>query len=228
MDLLYPPVCGGCNRKGCRWCSNCQKQVKEVPEPVCRICGQPQSHPGVCTRCNAQTPWFTMLRSWAVFEGTIRNTLHSLKYHHNVGLGSALAKPMAKYVNMLGWKVDLIVPVPLGKKRLAERGYNQAGLLAMPMALYQRRHYVPQALGRVRETRSQVGLSIAERKENMAGAFKAESGLVSGLNILVMDDVTTTGATISACAESLIKAGAKSVYALTLARAMVHYGLDIV
>jgi ComF family protein len=111
---------------------------------------------------------------------------------------------------------------------MKERGYNQVGLLAMPLAVIQGWHYSPQVLTRVRETRSQVGLSPIERKENISGAFRADPALVAGKAILLMDDVVTTGATLAACSEALVKADAQIVYALTLARALPHHGLQIV
>jgi ComF family protein len=228
LDWLFPPVCGGCNKVGFRWCPECRRQVQPVPEPVCQICGLPLNHPGFCDTCLKSQPPFRALRSWLVFEGPIRRALHTLKYRRNVALGDALAQYLAEYVDGLGWPVDLVVPVPLGRQRMTERGYNQVGLVARPLAAIQGRHYSPQILVRARETRSQVGLSATERKENVFGAFRAESVLVSGKNILVMDDVATTGATLASCAETLLKAGAHTVYTLTLARALPHHGLRIV
>lgn len=168
------------------------------------------------------------MRSWLVFEGPIRRALHTLKYRRNVALGDALAQHLREYVRTLSWPVDLVVPVPLGRQRMEERGYNQIGLVARPLAMMQGWRYLPQALTRTRETRSQVGLSIAERRENVAGAFTAEAKWISGMNILLMDDVATTGATLASCAGALLEAGAHSVYVLTLARALPHHGLQIV
>jgi ComF family protein len=145
-----------------------------------------------------------------------------------MALGDALASHLAEFVDTLGWPIDLVVPVPLGKRRLKERGYNQVGLVARPLALINNWHYRPRALVRTRETRSQVGLTILERKENVSGAFKGNAILCDKSNILLMDDVATTGATLSSCAAALAEAGARSVYALTLARALPHHGLNIV
>ena len=169
-----------------------------------------------------------MMRSWLVFEGPIRNALHALKYRRNMALGEALAKHLAGFVGTLGWPVNVVVPVPLGKGRKKERGYNQVGLVAMPLAAVNHWSYSPRALVRTRETRSQVGLTIAQRKENVLGAFLGDDTLVSGTNVLLMDDVATTGATLSAGAVALMNAGARSVYALTLARALPQHGLLIV
>ncbi|HEY5269207.1 MAG TPA: phosphoribosyltransferase family protein [Anaerolineales bacterium] len=142
-----------------------------------------------------------------------------------MALGDALAKHFAEYVGSLGWPVDLVVPVPLGKERMKERGYNQVGLVARPLAAVNHWRYAPRAVVRSRETRSQVGLTAAERKENVSGAFLGEAALVSGATVLLMDDVATTGATLSACTAALLDAGARSVYTLTLARALPHHGL---
>jgi competence protein ComFC len=228
LDWLFPPVCAGCNRSGFRWCPDCQQQVKPVPEPTCQACGSPQAHPGLCPTCGASHPPYEALRSWAVFEGPIRQALHSLKYHRNVALGDAFAHYLVEYVKKMGWQVDIVVPVPLGRQRMKERGYNQAGLLAMPVSYILHWHYLPRAIFRVRETRTQVGLSGKERRENISGAFRAVPAMVSGKAVLLMDDIATTGATLTACSDALREAGAKAVYALTLARALPHHGLRIV
>jgi ComF family protein len=161
------------------------------------------------------------LRSWAVFGGKIRNALHRLKYQRDIGLGEALSMPLATYLRELQWPIDMIVPVPLGNARLAERGYNQAELLARPVALACAIPLKTKALLRAKETRSQVGLSAVLRRQNVAGAFEAKSSLVKEKNVLVMDDVTTSGATLDACAAALLEAGAHAVYGLTLARAVL-------
>jgi ComF family protein len=226
LDWLFPPVCGGCNQAGYRWCPDCQNQVKTIPEPVCRTCGLPISRPGQCPVCKVSPPPYEMMRSWLVFEGPIRHALRKLKYRSNVALGDALAKHLADYIGTLAWPVDLVVPVPLGKARTKERGYNQVGFVAMPLSLIKKWRYSPRALIRTRETQSQVGLSISERRDNVSGAFLANTALVLGETVLLMDDVATTGATLSSCSAALMEAGAKSVYALTLARALPHHGLN--
>ena len=126
---------------------------------------------------------------------------------------------MIELFRKTGWNIDMIVPVPnsLARKRL--RGYNQASLLALPIALCMGIAYRPGALSKVRDTRSQVGLSTLERKRNVEGAFLANKEMVSQRSILVIDDIRTSGATMEACATTLIDHGASQVYGLTLARA---------
>jgi ComF family protein len=147
-----------------------------------------------------------------------------LKYRRDVALGDALASQMLQYVGTLNWDIDMIVPIPLGRQRYKERGYNQVGMIAKPLALALGVEFAPKVLTRCKETRSQVGLSKQERQKNVAGAFQAWAG-VNGKTILVLDDVSTTGSTLSASAEALLSAGAKDVYALTVARALPHHGL---
>jgi ComF family protein len=163
-----------------------------------------------------------------VFEGLIRYAIHTLKYGRNVALGDALAYYLAGFVRKLGWKVDLVVPVPLGKQRMKERGYNQVGLLAMLLAGIQEWRYSPQVLVRMREIQSRVGLSPLERKQNISGAFRAAPVLAAGKDNLLVDDVVTNDATLAACSEALVEAGARNIYGLTLARALPHHGFQIV
>jgi ComF family protein len=127
---------------------------------------------------------------------------------------------MITRIETLDWPVDLITSVPLGLVRFRERGYNQATLLARPIALFLNIPFSSKALLRTRETRTQVGLSVNERMENMTGAFLAKNELVQGKNILVVDDVATSGATLNSCAKALLDGGALKVYGFSLARAV--------
>jgi ComF family protein len=162
------------------------------------------------------------LRSWAVFNNEIRNAIHKLKYRNDISLGEILSRPLIGLLNDLPWSIDIVVPVPLSNDRLKERGYNQAALIALPIALGLGLKYHPKVLKRVRETESQVGLSISQRHENVFGAFIADQRMVSGKNILIVDDVATSGATLNACADALLLARAAEVNAITSARAMYN------
>ena len=149
-----------------------------------------------------------------------------MKYRRNMGFGEAIAMQMADFVRSLHWPIELLIPVPLGKRRLKERGYNQVALVARPLAYQLGLRYEPGALLKARDTRSQVGLSISQRSENVQDAYQADSQVVKGKCVLIMDDVATTGSTISACTTALLSAGAQEVYVLTIARALPHHGLD--
>lgn len=149
-----------------------------------------------------------------------------MKYRGNRAFGESLAMQMAGYFRSLNWKVDMIIPAPLGRKRLQERGYNQVALVAEPLAYAVGVTYAPKALWKARETRSQVGLNISDRQKNVQNAYQADRRIVNNKTVVLMDDVATTGSTISACTEALLAAGAREVYALTVARALAHHDLN--
>lgn len=228
VDLLYPPLCGGCAKQGARWCEDCRQSIALIPEPKCEVCGLPHLSAGICLSCQQTRPAYRVLRSWTVFEGPIRKALHRIKYRQDLGLGDVLAAEMLGYVNHLNWHIDMVIPVPLGKKRFRERGYNQVGLIARPLAFAKGWTYASRSLKRAKETVSQVGLSADEREKNVRGAFVADRRKVAGKSVLVVDDVSTTGATLNSCAKALIKGGAREVYALSLARALPRHGLKTV
>ena len=211
---------------GKRWCDECQLRVPYIGDAHCQKCGIPEEKNEFCKKCKTKLPTYRQMRSWAVFDSPIQNALHTLKYRRNIGIGDSLAQQMATFVLSLNWDIDLLIPVPLGKKRLKERGYNQVGLVARPLAYETGLTYAPSALWKVKETRSQVGLSIARREENVHNAYQANSELVKRRVILLMDDVATTGATIQSCADALLSAGARDVYAITIARALSHHDLN--
>jgi competence protein ComFC len=220
FDWLYPPNCGGCGASGARWCEECARNTTEIIPPVCPICGNPNSTDEPCQRCLVSRPFYTSLRSYTVFGGPIREAIHRFKYQHEVGLGEAFARLMIGSILKLNWSLNIVTSVPLGLVRFKERGYNQATLLARPIALSLRIPFSTQALSRSRETRTQVGLTVSERHQNMAGAFQAKSELLQGKTILLVDDVATSGATINACAKAMLDTGAAKVYGFSLARAI--------
>ena len=220
LDLIFPPRCCSCNKIGERWCQSCLAQVQILMPPYCQICGMEIKTNGICDKCLHDAPKITSLRSWAEFGGMIRKGIHQLKYKRNVALGNTFSQFLIQVLQTTNWEIDMITPVPLGVVRIKERGYNQSSLLARPIA--QRLHitYKPNIIWRNRETKSQTKLNYQDRKANVAGAFLSRSELVLGKNILVVDDVATSGSTLEACADSLFKAGADKVYGITLGRAI--------
>ena len=222
VDWVYPPYCGGCGKFGDRWCADCQTDLEALPIEICPKCGDPSQAGNPCVRCIEEPPAFLELRSALIFKGPVRKAIHRLKYARDLGLGEALSKHLIELPGIIEWPLDCVTSVPLSHAHLSDRGYNQSNLLARPLALARQIPFIPQALQRTRETRSQVGLSAKERDINVRDAFWANSNLVKNKTVVVVDDVTTTGSTIRACASALHEAGALSVYGLTLARAVLQ------
>jgi len=165
-------------------------------------------------------PALAGLRSPYVFQGGARELVHALKYHYHSALASPMGDLMARYLRGGSLPADALVPVPLHPHRQRARGYNQSFLLAREVS---RRLNLPLAahvLVRRSDTPPQAKATEAEaRRRNVAGAFDCRAGAVAGRRVLLVDDVTTTGATLDACAHALLaKGGASSVWALTFAR----------
>jgi ComF family protein len=191
---------------------------------VCVCCGLPfeSAAPlhGVdrCGLCRLRTHAFDQARGFGVYEGSLRRLIHLLKYDRMRPLARPLAACMARRLAELG-PADVIVPVPLFFLRKWRRGFNQADELAKALSKESGIPWSRRILRRVRATPPQVGLSHRQRRLNLAGAFKVRREEVRGRNVLLVDDVMTTGATLDACARVLKAAGAARVAGLTAARA---------
>lgn len=159
------------------------------------------------------------IRSVLLFEGPARAAIHYFKYRQAQELAKPLGGLLAEYWLSHPIQVDLIVPVPLHPSRLRVRGYNQAALLAQQLGQRAGLPVDEGALRRIRATASQMRLDARQRRQNVRGAFRCPDGRVRGQQVLLIDDVCTTGATLEACADALRAGGAKAVWALTLARA---------
>ena len=153
-----------------------------------------------------------------IYQTSLRQAVLHLKFHRDLGLGDEFAPHLRKLLEDTNWCIDIITPVPLSPKRQAERGYNQAAVIAYPFALSARIKYDPSILKKTREAQSQIGLSYVKRLANIHHAFECTSNKAEGQRILIVDDVTTTGATLNACGKALLEAGAKSVYGMALAK----------
>jgi competence protein ComFC len=219
LDWVFPPDCPGCESSGVRFCEKCRGSVQPLPEPICPVCGEPGKTEGLCSDCLSEPPAFDALRAYTLFDGKIRNALHRLKYRDDISLGDVLAPFLVDLYTHNNWPVDLVTAVPLSKNRYRSRGYNQAEQIALPFAVRINKPYFANAIQRVVDTQSQIDLSLTERRENVSGAFYANTMVVGLKSVIIIDDVSTTGSTLSECARALKEAGADKVYALTIARA---------
>jgi len=220
LDLIFPPSCAGCGKLGVHWCDDCYASVKPITQPVCEKCGLPVKHQAELCNCADTIHSLDYFRAYSIYTPPLSNAIKQLKYERDFAIAKKLAFYLIKLYNEYKIKADLVIPVPLNKNRIRERGFNQASLLAKFFANELQLPYEKQALVRTKNTRSQVGLSRLERLSNVQEAFQANPALIMGKTIIIIDDVSTTGATLEACASTLKNAGAMKVIGLSLARAV--------
>ena len=217
LDLLFPIHCAGCGREGGVICDPCIGDMQRLSPPYCRVCADPGVN-GLCQMCQHYPRGFDSLRSPFLFEGAVRNAIHRLKYKGERASARPLAGLMSEYLERNPATVDLLIPTPLHERRLRSRGYNQSAILARELGKREDLPVREELLVRVRDPRPQVETQTrAERRDNVAGNFECRSD-TTGLSGLLIDDVATTGSTLSECAFALKAAGAVRVHALTLAR----------
>jgi len=216
-DLFFPQRCVGCERRASDLlCQDCFEALPHVRSPVCARCGTPTAFETfVCDECKGVDFGFESARAPLRYEGVGEEIVHALKYRGYTRVVERLAAPLMLEVFDRGERFDAVVPVPLHRSRLRRRGFNQAELLARGVAAGLNAP-VSDKLRSVRRTRDQVGLSAAERRANVDGAFATRERARG--KILLVDDVFTTGATTSECAETLLRSGAQEVHAVSLCR----------
>jgi ComF family protein len=224
LDWLFPIHCVGCHAPGVAICPTCAAGIRYPTRALCASCGQPAvlARPGeICRRCLAKLSALDGDYAAAFAVGVLRQAIHQFKYGGQTHLAGPLAEILLTWWREFAFPVDLVIPVPLHPLRERERGYNQALLLSRRFCAGTGLPHSEHSLQRHRPTRPQVGLNASQRRENVAGAFTCvEPALVAGRRILLMDDVTTTGATLCAAAEALRQAGAGAVFSFTIARPM--------
>ena len=185
--------------------------------PLCECCGREIGGGDRCQDCARQRPRIDGIRACSRFEGAVRSAVHGLKYRGQRALAQPLAELLAEPARALA-PADAIVPLPLHSARERERGYNQSALLAAELGRILGLPVVP-AVSRVRETQDQIGLSRGQRQRNVKDAFVCpRPELAAGRRLLLVDDVCTTGSTLLACAEPLVRAKAAAVWGLVVAR----------
>ncbi len=223
LDFLFPLRCPGCGQKGTWFCEDCLAKLKPVENFTCAVCGGEAIKGITHPRCQGK---YTLDRLVGLYqyEGPIKKAIAWLKYKDVTGLAPVLADLMVEEARELGLdfgRETILIPVPLHWRRAWKRGFNQAELLAQHLGNNVGLEVRDDFLRRVRNTESQTKLKYGERRDNVAGAFvvpEQKKLAVKGQNLLLVDDVCTTGATLNSCANALKRAGARYVWALTLAR----------
>ncbi len=219
LDLFFPQRCLGCGREGELICRPCRNKLPRIHPPICPRCGKPQASGILCSACINFNSYLDAIRSPFKFEGVMREAIHQYKYQNLRSLTNLFGLLVKDYWMKDPLPVELIIPVPLHPSRSKERGYNQSALLAIEFGKIFHFPVLPSALTRVKYVMPQTQTkSVEERRLNLKQAFVNRDSVVAGKQILLIDDVTTSGATLESCAEALKTAGAKCVRALVLAR----------
>jgi len=218
-DFLFPPHCVGCGREGDFLCIPCRRNLSHLLPPLCPRCGRPLTGEDRCSACQKWQLEIKGIRSPFLFEGVLRQAIHQLKYSNFKALAFPLAQLLADYFEAKSLSAEVIVPVPLHRRRLRERGYNQSALLARELGRLIDLPVVENSLLRLVDTTAQVKAPDAEvRRKNVLGVFACCNGDLETKKVLLIDDVCTTGATLDSCAIALKRVGVDSVWGLTLAR----------
>ena len=220
LDLLFPRRCVGCDEEGSFLCARCETALPRLAPPFCRLCAQPLASSDLCSRCHeTPLPGLEGIRAPYLMEGTVRDCVHRLKYQDFRALGVVLGGLLSSYVMELSLPAGVLVPVPLHPRRQRARGYNQSALLAREMGRQMGVPVAERLLRRSRAAPPQARSSdMEQRRRNVEGGFAVRDGSLVGSAVLLVDDVCTTGSTLSACAAAIKAAGASSVWTVTVAR----------
>ena len=216
LDLVFPPRCVTCGKEGSFLCESCLATAPAMVEPYCHRCARPLHVAGLCETCRQEPNSLDGILSAFAMGESVSQGVYALKYRNLRALAPVMGDLMAAYLQRVGLEVDVLAPVPLHPRRLRQRGYNQAELLARAVGRSLDVSVIPSALVRVRHGQPQIrALSREERKANVADAFRSQT-LFDGQRVLLVDDVCTTGATLEACASAVRQAGAAEVWGVTL------------
>ncbi|MCE5334068.1 MAG: ComF family protein [Desulfobacteraceae bacterium] len=231
LDLCFPKVCAGCGRTGDIsegfWCGSCLDSIPWIASPLCPRCGRPftdspDSPDHFCGECLKSAFHFDAARSALLHSGVVRERVHEFKFGGRLERLPPLSELLRSAYRSSGFpRPDLVLPVPLHVRRLKERGFNQSGLLAREFSRKSGLEVSHVLLARRHWTEPQTRLNRRQRLKNVRGAFEVHGGMdVKGGRVLLVDDVYTTGSTLSECARALKKAGVREVFALTVTRAL--------
>lgn len=219
VDFFFPRRCIGCGKVGDFLCVGCRQKLPRILKPICKKCGKPESSGTLCSACWGQKTEIDGIRSVFRFEGIIRQAIHDLKYRNLKSISGCLAMLIADYLQDNPVHGGVLVPVPLHSQRLRERGYNQSSLLVRELGKLIVLPVIDDSLCRLKDSLPQARTTaIDERRKNVKEAFACQGEELKEKNVILIDDVCTSGATLEACAVALKAGGAISVWGLTLAR----------
>lgn len=220
LDALLPQDCLLCAAAagGELLCAECGSELPRLPQPACPRCGQPSPSGETCGRCQRHPPHFDALVAALPYAFPIDRMLQQLKYGHQLSLADWFGERLVAVAG--NREADMVIPLPLHSRRMAERGFNQALEIARPLARRLAIPLVTDICERSRETRPQEGLTLLQRRRNLRNAFACRADL-AGQRILLVDDVVTTAASVNECARTLRLHGAAMVTVAAVARTLL-------
>lgn len=213
-------ACGRIDRQGL--CPGCINQFQNLPERSCLICKSDKVNNNICLECKNRTPLFKSLTAIGIYNGLLKSLIYDFKYQGQKKFGIALGKLLAEKIaeSTIIKEIDYISSIPLHKDKLKQRKYNQAEIVSVSLAKSIKKPY-RSLLIRDRNTEAQHSLNLKQRKENLQNAFILNSGFkVKNKNILIVDDIFTSGSTVQEASEVLLKNGARDIYIAVLARSL--------
>lgn len=228
VRFIYPPVCAGCGQVVAEpraLCVSCWLTVRFIEWPYCEISGAAFDHDRgeglVSPEVIANPPPYAKARAAVHYDGAARKIAQGLKYSDRADLAMMMAAWMVRAGREVIDDSDVIICVPLHRRRLFSRRYNQSAELARSISRLSGKPFEPSGLRRIRATRQQVGLGLRVRQDNVRGVFvlsEAQAPQICGRRVLLVDDVLTTGATVAAATRAIMRGGAEQVNVLTFAR----------
>lgn len=230
LDWIYPPKCISCGMifapvhgEPTQWiCENCEPLLEPIPDPVCPICGYPTTEGFDCPSCKNKKMHYDIHRAAFVYDGVLRDLLHDIKFRSKrrtaQGLGAVLAE------TIINWNIngDLIIPIPLHPSKKRSRGFNQASVLALPFSKSLKIPMADNMIKRVKRTAPQSNLTPIAREQNLQNAFSLNTRKYNPRNkqIILIDDIYTSGATMNACTKILKDHGADKIICISLSLAV--------
>ena len=221
LGILYPQTCYFCGKIGKeRLCTDCAKKVEYIKEPRCKKCGKPIRYweREFCHDCTGKDFTYEQGRSIWLHKGPVRWSVYQYKYHNHRIYAEFYAEELFRLYGhkLKEWNVDVIIPIPLHKKKKRKRGYNQAEVLAKRLGNLSGIRVDCKSVIRARNTKAQKELNDKERNKNLRNAFEVTKLGEADKNVLLVDDIYTTGSTIDSVSQILIEKGAKKVFFFTI------------
>lgn len=228
LNILYPYRCPSCKRivdSDFVFCLDCWKKLQFIKKPMCNICGDAFQFSiddkAICAKCLSTKPYYDKALCCFIYNKTISRAILEFKFYHKTFLSKFFAKFLIVTIKEIINDVDYIIPIPMSLQRLRWRGFNQSLLLVKQIAKLTNKQIIADLIIKIKHTEAQSKLNHKERKQNLNSAFKTNKKyleVIKNKNILIIDDVITTGTTVNNCSKVLKKAHVNKVFVASIAK----------